>query len=198
MSLFPDTIAAALAGKRVDACLLVWFDFVSEPVRVLIGGNGQLRTNDGEVWNGLGQIGALSGVEQAVNGQAPEMTFTLSGIDSQILRLAREEFDIEAKGRIVYVLIQFFGVDDPEDPDNQRPLDLPFPIAAARVLTPEFVYGENGVRSATMRCESLFSLRSRPRYAMYTDSDQQKRFPGDFGFSFVGTLINKVVAWPDY
>lgn len=198
MSLFPDTIAAALAGKRVDACLLVWFDFVSEPVRLLIGGNGQLKTNDGHVWSGLGQIGALSGVEQAVNGEAPEMTFTLSGIDSQILRLAREEFDIEAKGRIVYVLIQFFGVDDPEDPDNQRPLDLPFPIAAARVLTPEFVYGENGARSVTVRCESLFSLRSRPRYAMYTDSDQQKRFAGDLGFSFVGTLINKVVAWPDY
>jgi hypothetical protein len=198
MSLFPDTIAADMAGQRVSACFLVEFNFVTEPVRLWLGGNGELETNDGQIWNGLGQIGALSGVEQAVNGDAPEMTFTLSGVDSQIVRLAREEFDAEAKGRMVYVLIQFFGVDDPEDPDNQRPLDLPYPIAAARVLTPEFVYGENGERSVTVRCESLFSLRSRPRYAMYTDSDQQRRFPGDLGFSFVAGLVSKVVTWPDY
>jgi hypothetical protein len=198
MSLFPDTIAADLAGQRVDAHLLVWFDFVSEPVRLWIGGNGLLTTNDGAVWSGLGQIGALSGVEQAVNGDAPEMTFTLSGVDSQIVRLAREEFEAEAKGRMVYVLIQFFGVDDPADPDNQRPLDLPFPITCARVLTPEFTYGENGDRAVTVKCESLFSLRSRPRFAMYTDSDQQRRFAGDLGFSFVAGLLNKVVTWPDY
>lgn len=198
MSLFPDTIAADLAGQRVDACFLVRFDFATQPTRIWIGGNGRLITNNGEIWNGLGQIGALSGVEQAVNGEAPEMTFTLSGIDSDLVRMADDEFAAEAKGRLAYVLIQFFGVDDPEDPDNQRPLDLPYPVAAARMLQPELVYGESGERSVTVRCESLFSLRSRPRYSMYTDADQQRRFPGDEGFSFVAGLVNKVVTWPDY
>ncbi|WP_225205392.1 hypothetical protein [Novosphingobium huizhouense] len=198
MSLFPDTIAADLAGKVVQCCFLVKFDFTTEPVRLWIGGNGKLTTNDGQVWSGLGQFGAVSGVEQAVNGDAPEMSFTLSGIDAQIMRLAKDEFEAEVKGRLVYVLLQFFGVDDPDDPDNQRPLDLPYPITAARCLKPEFQFAENGERSVTVKAESLFSLRSRPRWSMYTDADQQRRFPGDKGFEFVSSLVNKVVTWPDY
>lgn len=198
MSLFPDTIAAELAGTRVAMTFLVLFDFVTQPVRVWIGGEGKLVTNDGAVWDGLGRIGALSGVEQAVNGEAPEMTFTLSGVDPQMISLARDEFDTECRGRLISVLVQFFGVDDPDDPDNQRPLDLPYPIASARALTPEFTFGENDARSITIRCESLFSLRSRPRFAMYTDADQQQRFAGDLGFAFVSSLMNKVVTWPDY
>ena len=198
MSLFPYTIKAELAGTRVSMTFLVLFDFVTQPVRVWIGGEGKLVANDGTVWDGLGRIGALTGVEQAVNGEAPEMTFTLSGVDPQMISLARDEFDTECKGRLVYVLVQFFGVDDPDDPDNQRPLDAPYPVAAARALTPEFTFAEDDARSITIRCESLFSLRSRPRFAMYTDADQQQRFPGDLGFSFVSSLMNKVVTWPDY
>lgn len=199
MSLFPETIAADLAGKKVQATFLLWFDFTTQPMRLWIGGEGRLKTNDGERWDGLGKVGAVTGIEQAVNGTAPEMTFTLSGVDSQILRLARAEYDAEVKGRFVYVLVQFFGVDDPADPDNQRPLDLPYPIACGRCLRPEFNFDQSsGARSVSVKAESLFSLRSRPRYAMYTDADQQRRFAGDRGFEFVGTLINKVVTWPDF
>ncbi len=199
MSLFPETIAADLAGKRVNACFLVKLDFTTKPVLLWLGESGPLKTNDGAIWQGLGKLGSISGVEQAVNGDAPEMAFTLSGVDAEVVRLAREEYDAEVKGRMVYVLVQFFGVDDPADTDNQRPLDLPFPIAAGRCLRPEFSLDrESGDNSVTIKAESLFSLRSRPRYSMYTDADQQRRFPGDRGFEFVGTLINKVVTWPDY
>ena len=199
MSLFTETIAADLAGKKVTLAFLVWFDFTSEPVHLWINGNGLLKTNDGQEWKGLGQIGSISGIEQAVNGDAPEMSFTLSGIDAQIMRLARDEYDAEVKGRFVYVLVQFFGVDDPEDPDNQRPLDNPYPVACGRCLRPEFqADAESGERSVAIKAESLFSLRSRPKYAMYTDADQQRRFAGDRGFEFVASLVNKVVTWPDY
>ncbi|SCW61866.1 hypothetical protein SAMN02927924_01704 [Sphingobium faniae] len=197
MSLFPDTIAASLAGSRVDCAFLVRFDFASKPMR-LWKGNGRLRTNDGMFWNGIGQLGSMSGIEQAVNGEAPEMSFGLSGIDAEIMRLARDEFEAEVKGRLVYVLIQFFGVDDPDDPDNQRPLDNPYPVCCGRCLTPTFTMNQEGERSVTIAAESLFSLRSRPRHAMYTDADQQRRFPGDKGFEFVGSLVNKVVTWPDF
>ena len=198
MSLFPDTIKADLAGARVGMEILVLFDFVTEPVRVWLNGFGQLKTNDGHVWDGLGRLGAISGIEQAVNGEAPEVTFTLSGVDTEMVRLARDEFETECKGRLITVLLQFFGTDDPADPDNQRPLDLPYPIVTARALTSEFLFGENDERSITIRCESLFSLRSRPRAALYTDADQQRRFPGDLGFAFVASLRNKVISWPDY
>lgn len=197
MSLFPETIARALGGGKVEAGPLVRFDFASETMRLWTGG-GTLVTNDGSSWKSIGTLGSMSGIEQAVNGEAPEASFTLSGIDADILRLSRDEFETEARGRIARVLIQFFGVDDPDDPGNQRPLDNPYPIWAGRMLVPTFGFTSEGERSVTISAESLFSLRSRPRHAMYTDRDQQHRFDGDRGFEFVGGLVNKVLTWPDY
>ncbi|WEK00590.1 MAG: hypothetical protein P0Y59_02545 [Candidatus Sphingomonas phytovorans] len=197
MSLFPETIAAALAGAKVECANLVRFDFTSKPVRLWTG-NGRLTTKDGQKWQAIGQLGSVSGVEQAVNGEAPEATFTLSGVDNEIMRLARDEFKSEVLGRRAVIYIQFFGEPDEADPDNQRPLDRPFALWGGRLLTPTFTFDQNGERSIALSAESLFSLRSRPQYAMYTDRDQDHRFHGDRGFEFVATLVNKVVTWPDW
>lgn len=202
MGFFSETVSAYLAGYKVQAAALVMFDFTSGPMR-LWRGHGNLTTADANVWQGLGELGSVTGIEQAVNGQAPQMVFTLSGLDAAIMHLARDEFEAEAIGRSVYVFIQFFGVDDVADPDNQRPLDLPYPIAAGRMMRPTFNFplraeNQSSARSISISAESLFSLRSRPKWAMYTDSDQQQRFPGDLGFEFVGGLVNKTVTWPDY
>ena len=53
-------------------------------------------------------------------------------------------------------------------------------------------------RSISVDAESLFSLRSRPPFSQYTDTDQKARFPGDRGFEFVPGLVNKIVTWPDF
>jgi hypothetical protein len=197
MSLFPDTIAAALGGEKVLCAPLVRFDFTSETMR-LWAGYGELETLDGETWQGIGSLGSMSGIEQAINGEAPVATFTLSGIDADIVRLARDEFEAEVLGRQAQVLVQFFGQDDADDPDNQRPLDNPYPVWSGRCLSPSFSFTEDGTRRIDLACESLFSLRSRPQYSMYTDADQQRRFAGDKGFEFVASLVNKTVTWPDW
>ena len=200
MGLFPETIARQLGGGKVKCAPLVKFDFASEPMR-LWRGNGVLRTKDDARWKAIGQWGGMSGIEQAINGAAPEANFTLSGVDADIQRLARDEFEAEVLDRLVIVYAQFFGVEDEADPDNDRPLDLPYPIWGARMLQPTFALDRrSGERTITVSAESLFSLRSRPRHAMYTDSDQRHRYPdaGDKGFEFVATLINKVLTWPDY
>lgn len=202
MSFFPETVARHLAGGKVEAANLVLFDFTTTPMRVWQGG-GQLTTNDGHQWLSVGSLGGMTGIEQAVNGQAPEATFTLSGIDELILGLAIDEFDSEVRGRRVSVMLQFFGVDDPGDPGNQRCIDLPFPVWSGRMLRPTFQIDPGDAQTAatmslSVSAESIFSLRSRPRWATYTDRDQQARFDGDKGFQFVSTLQNKVVTWPDY
>lgn len=190
MSLFPDTIREVLAGRRVAAANLVLFDFVTTPVRLWTG-NGTLNAG-GQEWSAIGELGSISGLEQAVNGEAPEASFILSGIDANIMRLARHDFEAEAKNRLAKVFVQFF-----ED-GSDIPLDQPFPIWSGRLHTPLFNIDANGERQITVTAESLFTLRSRPNYAMNTDRDQQKRFDGDLGFQFVPTLKNKVVTWPDF
>lgn len=201
MSLFPETIATALGGGKVELAPLVLFDFATQPMR-LWRGHGKLSTKDGNTWSGLGELGSIGGIAQAINGEAPEMSFTLNGVDAKTLLLARDEFATEARDRMVKVYLQFFGEPDKNDPDNQRPLDNPFAVAAGRMLKPVFTFardGEDGEeRSIGVTAESIFSLRSRPRFSMYTDSDQQHRFPGDKGFQFVAQLLGKEVTWPDY
>lgn len=205
MKLFPDTIAATMAGAKVQAATLVKFDFATDAVR-LWRGAGMLVTNDGEAWFATGTFGDMDGIEQAINGEAPQATFTLSGIDAQVLHIARDEFIAEARGRLVRVYLQFFGVEDPADPENQRPLDLPYPLWAGRMLQPTFSFdaGDEDTpasRTISISAESLFSLRSRPRWSMYTDADQQHRYPGqgDRGFEFVGALSQaSTLTWPDY
>lgn len=197
MALFPDTIAASLAGHKVEAAWLIRFDFASSTMRLWTG-TGTLYTVDGEAWLGAGELVSVSGIEQAVNGQAPQATFTMSAIDSEMMRLARDEYEAEVKGRTATVLVQFFGTDLVDDPDNQRVLDAPYPVWSGRMLAPNFNFDQEGKRSVSVEAESLFSLRSRPQYSMYTDADQQHRYPGDKGFEFVGSLVDKTVTWPDY
>lgn len=196
MGLFPETIRARLGGGVVKAAYLVEFDFTSQPMR-LWRGNWPLVTNDGREWLGLGQLGSVSGVTQAVNGTAPQASFTLSGIDAEILQLARAEFAAEVRMRMARVYLQFFGVEDEADPGNERCLDNPYALAGFRMLRPTFETNrQTGARSVTITAEQIFALRTRPRHAMYTDRDQQARFAGDRGFEFVGGLTDKVVAWP--
>lgn len=193
MSLFPDTIKAALGGRTVRASFLVMFDFVTEPMYIWTGA-GSIDTG-GQTWKGLGNFGSITGLEQAINGEAPETTFTLSGIDSTIVSVARDEFESEAKDRLAKVLLQFHNYED------DRPLELfdePYAIWAGRIQTARFELQGPTKRTISVAAESLFSLRSRPNFSQYTDSDQRSRFSGDRGFEFVTSLTNKVVTWPDF
>jgi len=64
--------------------------------------------------------------------------------------------------------------------------------------TPRFELQGPTKRRITVSAESLFSLRSRPAFSQYTDTDQKLRFSGDRGFEFVPGLVNKIVTWPDF
>ena len=193
MSFFPETIAAHLGGRTVRASFLVLFDFATVPWRVWTGA-GKLNTA-GHDWFGTGIFGSVTGLEQAVNGEAPETTFSISGIPSRVLTLAKTEFGDEARNRLAKVYIQFHN----EHNDQRRELfDQPFAIWAGRMQTPRFTMQGASKRKLEVTAESLNALRSRPAYSQYTDADQQARFPGDLGFQFVVGLVNKVVTWPDF
>lgn len=193
MSYFPEAIAAELGGRTVRRSFLVLLDFVSVPVRIWTG-SGKITTG-GEDWLGVGQLGGISGLEQAINGEAPETTFMLSGITPEIMTIARGEFDTEARDRLAKVYLQFHNKAD------DQPLvtyDEPFAIWAGRMQAPRFEMLGPQIRKLTVAVESLYSLRSRPAFSQYTDTDQLNRFEGDRGFEFVPGLLNKTVTWPDF
>jgi hypothetical protein len=190
MSLFPETIQQVLKGRTVRHANLITLDFVSAPMHLWTG-NGMLY-HAGETWAGTGQLGYISGLQQAADGSAPEAQFTLSGLDAAVLAIAQDDFEAEARDQLVTVFIQFFG------PDDDVPLDAPYPLWTGKMQRASIAFDADGKREVKVDAESLFGLRSRPTFAMYTDRDQDRRFAGDRGFEFVAGLTNKVVTWPDF
>lgn len=189
MSIFNSTVSAFLEGHTVRWGLLVDFDFTNEP-KYIWNGIGDV-TIGGKTYNGLGQMGQIEDLEAAINGTAPEVTAVLSQVDADILRICRDEFDVEVKDRRMTVYFQAFR----ETAD--QPLDSPYAVYTGLMKSVEFTLGGVTERSIRLSIESLFTKRSRPPLGFYTSSDQLTRYPGDLGFEFTPNLSTKVVTWPD-
>ena len=187
---FSAAVAAQLGGKVVRCDALVELGFTNGTSR-LYNGFGELRTNDGKVWQGIGNLGSIGGLKQAINGQAAPLELTVSGVDAN--------FASQAKGdranwymRPVVVYLQFFG-------EDWQPLDMPFAMSFAtmRQLTIDRQSNDDGmVYSVTIQAEGPFITRKRARYGYYSDTDQQKRFAGDRGCERTSGIEQHVIIFP--
>lgn len=196
MGFFPETIAAKLAGREVAASLLVYMGFKTTPRRWWTG-FGDL-VSGGHTWLGTGSMIQIDGLEQAVGTTAPRTTFTLSGIDADIVTLARQSSD-RVKDRSCIIYIQFFEI-MPTDGAVQpwTPLDAPYAIWSG--IMDQMTYAADGPaqRSVQLTAESIWTGRRKPAYGRYTDRDQNARFPGDRGLEQLPDLIQKQIRWPVY
>jgi hypothetical protein len=101
MGYFPSARALDLQGNTVRCDLLVMFDFASGAMR-LWQGFGTLDTLDGHSWDGIGELGQIGDLESTLAGDAPQATFTLSGVNPAILHEAMNT-SAEVYGRDVNV-----------------------------------------------------------------------------------------------
>lgn len=190
---FPEAVAAQLAGHTVRRATLVWFEFASGPIG-LHNGFGKLQTKDGREWFGLGGIGSVEGLEQAINGVSPELRLTVSGVDDAFMSRAKGEA-ADYFRRPVMVFSQFYR------PDWSL-LDSPFAIAWAQMYS--LVYSREPLddggwtRSVAITAETPFSGRRRPRNAFLTDRDQQARHPGDRFAERTPGIESKTVKFPRF
>ena len=196
MGFFPETIAAKLGGRTIGAALLCHMDF-RLTLRRWWTGFGTLDVG-GHEWLGTGEMIQIEGLEQAIGTTAPRTTFTLSGVDPEIVSLARNASD-RVKDRQCVVYIQFFEI-TPTSGDVQpwSPLDEPY--AMASLIMDQMTYAAEGPaqRSITLTAESIWTGRRKPAYGRYTDRDQNARFPGDRGLEQLPDLVQKTIRWPVY
>ncbi|HEV2557966.1 MAG TPA: hypothetical protein VGU45_05010 [Microvirga sp.] len=194
MGFFPQTVAAKLSGRTIGVSLLCFMDFREQPRRWWTG-FGTLVTG-GHEWLGTGEVVSIDGLEQPIGTAAPKTTFTLSGVDPDLVRMARLASN-RVKDRRVTVYLQFFDV-VPDDAGVQpwTPLDEPYAVWAG--IMDQLTYNADGPssRSITLTAESLWVNRRRPPFGLYTDSDQKARFPGDRGLEQVAALVTKTIRWP--
>jgi len=201
MPLFTNTIRAQAAGQHVIAALFVTFAFKSETLRVWEG-DGPIDRG-GFTWRGMGSrtdgmgnpLQAIDGLEQAVNGTAPQLTLTLSGVDATVVQAARKDADAdEIEGRDLTIEIGFFDATSP----NLVPLDGLMQLGVWTMQKPSFTATGPTLRTITLPCETLFAQRSRAPFGMLTDRDQQRRFPGDKALEFVPTMVDRTATWPRF
>ena len=194
MGYFPQTITAKLAGRTVGAALLCFMDFRITPRRWWMG-FGMLNAG-GYEWQGLGQLIQIDGLDQPIGTNAPRTTFQLSGVDAEIVGLARNASD-RVKDRRCTVYVQFFDI-TPDDSSVQpwSTLDQPFAIWSGKMDQMSYQAEGPSRRGITLTAESLWVNRRRPAHGLYTDRDQNGRFPGDRGLEQVSSLITKTIRWP--
>jgi len=189
---FSAAVKEQMEGRLVRLDYLVEFRFASSTVR-LWNGFGPLGTQDSKVWEGLAGLGSLTGLQQAINGTAPEQTLTLSGVDARFASIARGERE-EYYGRAVLVYLQFFD-------EAWQTLDSPYAVSMRLMdrLTQTMAQGEDGpVYTVSVSAETPFVTRRRPGFGYLTDRDQQQRYPGDRGLERVAGIDQKTIIFPDY
>lgn len=190
MAFFNSTVEAYTAGRSIAGTVLVFMDFVDAPRRWWPG-FGSLVVG-GQTWQGTGELISVDGLEQPMGTAAPQTTFTLSGVDSTIVTLARNSSE-KVKGRRVVVYVQFFKLDGMQ---AWTPLDSPAAVWTGKMDQMKYAAQGPNSRSVTVTAESLWVNRSRPPFGLYSNADQVARFAGDRGLEQVSDLVNKTIRWP--
>lgn len=200
MPLLPQTALAQAEGLHIVASLFVTFAFKTSPLRVWEG-DGPID-REGLTWQGVGMptgrsgnpLYSIEGLELSMDGSAPQLNLSLSGVDSTVVAAAREDVaNEEIEGRDLTIRIGFY---DATQYPEMIPLDDLIVLGVWTMQKPSFSATGVTLRNITLPCETLFVQRSRAPFGLLTDRDQQRRFPGDLACQFPPTLVDRDVAWP--
>lgn len=188
MAIFDEAGRAAAAGPAPCASVLAFFDFLDAPTRVHDGW-GPIAA-DGYVWQGLGHRGDLVGVsdiESAAGGQAPPVTFTLSGVRDEVLDDVKNA-RVRVKGRRCEIVLRFFD-------EDRRPLGRRYVLY--RGIMDRLVHRASDANTwtAELTAETKFTRRGLPPFGSLTDRDQQRRYPGDTGLFMIPAMQNRRRPW---
>ena len=200
MPLFPSATEAQVQGLHVISMLYVTFAFKTAPMHVWEG-DGPI-TRETIDWRGMGSrvdgmgnpLQGIDGLEQAINGTAPQMMLTLSGVDATVVTAARADADAdEIESRDLTVQIGFY---DATIPGALVPLDGLITLGLWTMQRPSFTATGPTLRTISLPCETVWTQRSRGVFGMLTDRDQNRRFPGDKGCEWPPKLVDRDISWP--
>jgi hypothetical protein len=189
---FPDSIAEMRRTGAINASILHFMDFKNDPHYAWMG-TGDLKTLDGKVWRGIGEVVTMQGGGQQVGLIANNMTLTMAG-NSDLLTddLVSKTLDgaNQIYGQRYFAAVQFFD-------ENWQPTDN-YRVFYVGVMD-KMTYKKNAdQRLITLNIESVFVRRRAPRLEMFTDRSQKNDYPTDRGLEFVSALKTRTVLFPKY
>lgn len=179
----PDTLAGA---TRVGALLRVATDPVirvwSGLVRDLSVPSGGAETEDGAIYQSMGQLTGLPQLGPALNGETERLQFTLSGaaVTGEVAALAADDA-AAIRGAAVDVAIVLFD----DDWQLIPPAFWLWSGTADSLTVERSGDAQNPRRTLQLSAASVFSGRRRANLTFFTDIDQRRRSPDDAFFDQV-------------
>ena len=173
----PASLLTALAQDSVLPFYAVEFDFDTAPVRFWTG-YGE-RTIGGDPYLGTGNLLGISGLEEANDLSAKNITLTISGVPADLVSLALQE-PYQRRSCKVY-----FGTTDTTTP-------IEVFSGLMDVMTIEDG-GDSSVISLTV--ESKLVRLEKASNRRYTEENHKSRYPTDTFFRYVTALQDRDIVW---
>lgn len=164
-----DAAALLLSGGSINIAVAVRLELPGETLNLALG-QGSIVTNDGTRWTGLGDFGSIEGLDFGPRAATEAINLTLSGLNADLARLARED-SAQVRGSICRVFALLFD-------QSMQPIDLPYLCQMAIMDRPRFRRA-GSVYVMEVSAEPLFVSKNIPGLNLVTDADQKARWPGD-------------------
>lgn len=173
--------SSALRDKVLYQAYLVDLDIDGDPVYVWTG-PGQL-TWGAKTYLGAGELGSLGQMRETIDGSAAGITFTLSGVDPDLLN---DAMAADYQGREWRIYMALYDQDVLQVSDPQL-------IASGELDTMVVQDGEAAI--ITVTGETYQTLDQRVNEVRYTPEAQDKLYPGDKGFEFLEAVQDANLLW---
>jgi hypothetical protein len=137
------------------------------------------------LYKALGSLLEVSTIEDGSSVQARGVTVTLNGIDTRLLRLTNDEFQVGLPATITLGLLAGEG---------GLPINAPVIAWKGKTDQPTIVVGPE-TSTISVNLESALLDMNTPIALRYTNQDQQRFFPTDKAFGWVNSIQSLAVYW---
>lgn len=134
-------------------------------------------------WDGLGDFGSISKLEEGRDISPYKLDLMLSGIDATI---ANQALNDDSVLRDVYILIGFIDLDRVMVAD-------PHPMWGGKVDDIQLAVGTESVIKVT--CESHLAAFEKANGRLQNDSDQQAEHAGDLFYKYLPQMVEAKFRW---
>lgn len=180
----PMTSAAATALAAGDLRPALLFEGVFSDGTLRLTSWHRDLSWDSQTWTAAGNLVGFTPAEESASVEAPAWTVTLSGVPSSLVSTALGSVRQGKTGRVWLALLtaaEAITVD-------------PFLLAAGRLNIPALSDdGETSTISVTY--EGHLRDLNAANEVRYTHEQQQQLFPGDLGFEFVTSIVDREIRW---
>ncbi len=176
------SMAAAVDAIAVRPILLYHGAFEGGDLRMW-SGVGTLSLS-GESWVGAGQLLGVSAIGETLDTRAEGIEVSLSGMPSSLISTVLANARYGKAGKLWLAALD----------DSENIIVDPYLSFSGKLDQPQ-IDDSGEVCTISIRYESNIVDLQRARTRRYTPEDQKLDHPGDLGFEFVASLIDKSITW---